>query len=758
MTAVPPTSVRIGDGWPPALPDGTYTLAVTQAVTPGNDPEQTFSATYSLTVGGPRFAIAPTDLHSRFPAPSSLGSYATLLPQAVLARATLPWERALDGAALTAGALPTPFVALLVVSGDAPPVRPGTVDNLLSPPIGTLGPKVTLEPYEQGTDTCNYVDLPLQQYLTVMPTEHDLGWLAHLRQADTTAKALGEAPPDGWFAVVIANRFPTAGEPSTAYLVSLEGLQDYLPPAAPPAGTEAVRMAVLTSWSFTDDGQDAQAFSQRLDALGAGALAVTSGDAAADAVLAQGYVPMRHTTRQGETVTSLYRGPLVPLPLAPPATPPSYSCPDAALRFDPATGLLDVSYAAAWQLGRLLALGDREVAQAIFQWRRGQRQRLAQLAGRITLTRRFPSLDLGTGTGALLRGHAVRGAVARLLADGLPGLPGPALPVTTPPPATGARGRTAQPAAEHAATLRALHADPRGWAGLAAESDEPVPAVVAAWLGRLAQLDGLPFSLLVPDARALPEESIRFFFLDQGWLDALTDGALSVGRATSLDAAHDAAVTGLVAAAAAEVRDRVRAEALGLAAPATAGGAVSGFLLRSSAIASWRGVEIGVYADAARQEPLTLIRLDRVSDNVLLCLVDGALGAIRFTQPAEGIQFGVESAGGWSIGLRGLDVNGKPAGSDLGVAGTLVERAGLLDAADSAVSLAAQLTTAQAWTGGRPLTSGDFAVQLLEDGQIVDMVVTVARPQRAQPRPGMAALLDEGRAALNAAITRERAR
>jgi hypothetical protein len=756
MTAVPPTSVRFGDGWPPALPDGSYTLTITQAVTPGNDAEQTFTAPYALTVGGPRFSISPSDLHSRFPAPGSLGSYAALLPQAVLARATLPWERAIDGSALTAGTLPTPFVALLVVSGDAPPVQPGTVNALLNPPVGTLGPAVSLEPYEQGTDTCNYVDLPLAQFLTVMPTEHDLGWLAHLRQADTSAKALGEAPADGWFAVVIANRFPTAGKPSTAYLVSLEGLAAYLPPATPPGGTEAVRMAVLTSWSFSDDGQDAQSFSQRLDALGAGALAVTSTDPAADAVLAQGYVPMRHTTRQGETITSLYRGPLVPLPLAAPATAPSYSCPDAALRFDPATGLLDVSYAAAWQLGRLLALGDREVAQAIFQWRRRQRQRMAHLAGRIALTRRFPSLDLGTDTPALLRGHAVRRAVARLLADGLGALPGPSLPVAAPPPSRGSRG-TLQPAAEHAATLRALRADPRCWVGLAAESEEPVPGTVAAWLGRLAQLDGLPFSLLVPDPRALEEESIRFFFLDQGWLDALSDGALSVGRATSLDAEHDAAVAGLVAAAAEEVRDRVRAEALGLAPPATAGGPVSGFLLRSSAIASWRGVEIGVYADAARQQPLSLIRLDRVSDNVLLCLVDGVLGAIRFTQPAEGIQFGVQSAGGWSIGLRGLDVNGKPAGSDLKVPGTLVQRAGLLDAADSAASLATQLSAQQAWTGDQPLTSGDFAVQLLEDGQIVDMVVTVTAPP-AQRRPAVPELLAEGRAALRAAIGRERAR
>jgi hypothetical protein len=118
----------------------------------------------------------------------------------------------------------------------------------------------------------------------------------------------------------------------------------------------------------------------------------------------------------------------------------------------------------------------------------------------------------------------------------------------------------------------------------------------------------------------------------------------------------------------------------------------------------------------------------------------------------------VESAGGWSIGLRGLDVNGKPAGTDLNAPGTLVQRAGLLDAADSAASLATQLVAQGAWNGTQPITSGDFAVQLLEDGQIVDMVVTVTAPLAARIRPAVPDLLEEGRAALRSAIARERAR
>ena len=57
-----------------------------------------------------------------------------------------------------------------------------------------------------------------------------------------------------------------------------------------------------------------------------------------------------------------------------------------------------------------------------------------------------------------------------------------------------------------------------------------VPRDLRQWLARLRLLEGVPFAYLVADSELLPPESIRFFYLDRNWTDALVQGALSVAR------------------------------------------------------------------------------------------------------------------------------------------------------------------------------------------------------------------------------------
>src|SRR5215510_8826817 len=114
------------------------------------------------------------------------------------------------------------------------------------------------------------------------------------------------------------------------------------------------------------------------------------------------------------------------------------------------------------------------------------------------------------------------------------------------------------------------------------------------WLSRLMLLYGVPINYLVPDERMLPPESIRFFYLDMNWVDALIDGAFSIGR--NLTTTENATSTNLDAALTPTVQQQslmqvtnMRATALGTTAPEASLQVVSGFLLRSSIVSAYKG-------------------------------------------------------------------------------------------------------------------------------------------------------------------------
>jgi hypothetical protein len=48
--------------------------------------------------------------------------------------------------------------------------------------------------------------------------------------------------------------------------------------------------------------------------------------------------------------------------------------PDTCTAYNPDTGMFDVSYAAAWQIGRLLALQNGNFATALYNWKRSNTQ------------------------------------------------------------------------------------------------------------------------------------------------------------------------------------------------------------------------------------------------------------------------------------------------------------------------------------------------------------------------------------------------
>src|SRR6185369_6245257 len=87
-----------------------------------------------------------------------------------------------------------------------------------------------------------------------------------------------------------------------------------------------------------------------------------------------------------------------------------------------------------------------------------------------------------------------------------------------------------------ATALRARMANPVQVAAPVPEAE--MPPYMESFLAHLRLLIGVPFNYLVPDSRMLPDESIRFFYLDRSWTDRLVDGAISVGKIGSREQAH----------------------------------------------------------------------------------------------------------------------------------------------------------------------------------------------------------------------------
>lgn len=178
--------------------------------------------------------------------------------------------------------------------------------------------------------------------------------------------------------------------------------------------------------------------------------------------------------------------------------------------------------------------------------------------------------------------------------------------------------------------------------------DGVIPAELRNWLVRLRLLEAVPFAYLVADTELLPEESIRWFYLDRRWTDALVQGVLSVGTVNSDDRTH-------LTAQYPAIRDELDTEERNLRRVAGQprlegdGGPVSGFLLRSKAVSGWPAVHVRAFSGEPpgrddEKPPDTmevrLLRLERLAPAVLLCLFDGIPATVHIEEPRQGVQFG----------------------------------------------------------------------------------------------------------------------
>lgn len=278
----------------------------------------------------------------------------------------------------------------------------------------------------------------------------------------------------------------------------------------------------------------------------------------------------------------------------------------------------------------------------------------------------------------------------------------------------------------------------------------PLPQSVIDWLAQASLLYGVPFEYLVPQAQMLPRESIRFFYIDNNWLHRLVEGAVSIGTSSSADTVQLMVAIEHIVEQAMLATSNVRAKMRGKAAAPNAAtvGPITGFLLRSAAVSGWPGMEISAYVgETTDSQKLPLLRLDRLSDNILIALFDGLPKRVDILQPPESLHFGIRpDADAYFSFLRWLSAGDSgtvqhSAGEQIGNAQAPVamrsnaKYPGVLNITQTAANLKEQLKQQSALDPQDTFTSAEFAVQMVRSAGLQTFEWGVAPPLNAGSAP-----------------------
>jgi hypothetical protein len=212
----------------PKLTAGRYDLVTDQT----GLPFEVAAQHTHVTVASPRYVMPTDQILSTFPPANADGAFGDRLPQIVLKRRTLPWER---NPAEQVQTSETPWLALVVVAeGEAQLSTATAVADCVT--SGTT----LLDPGDKDVEQGLYLAVTETVVKKIFPCQEDLPLLVHVREVDINDTELANGDDDGWLAVVLANRLPvfdTANNKPVRYmaaLVNVEGQLAALPKPEPP--------------------------------------------------------------------------------------------------------------------------------------------------------------------------------------------------------------------------------------------------------------------------------------------------------------------------------------------------------------------------------------------------------------------------------------------------------------------------------------------------------------------------------------------
>lgn len=475
------------------------------------------------------------------------------------------------------------------------------------------------------------------------PDTQQYKFLSHVRKVNTTGMAVGGTEDVGIFSIVVGNRSGPLHNKAPAalavHLLSIEGVEKM---RFPDAEKDYVSLCSLHSWNYTVMPPNTLNVYDTFVALGSSLSVLrpprelidplNGGDRVQDRLgkrLEDGYSLVKYRLQTGEPTMAFYRGPLTPVVV--PRNPHFDTCSNSGQNFqtlDQQLGIIDMAY-----IGRVLAAGDQSFTSALTRFRN------AIHAAAIKKAKLDAIADAEAGTGFRTHEDVLRdmkSTVKKLNSIHRPHLnddddhqdPGTegTLPCLAPedrwfrprlskkryPPLSLENSKLSDSYAECAKDT-ALHLAMAKDGAVYDETNSPVSTdwmVILAWVMDRMFLSGVPAHYLLSDPSHLTPESLKFSYIDPNWVDAMIDGALSLGneKGTDMDrAAIKCAINRYVEHLPPEQKHRPQIPTYG-------------FYLRSDVVTMFPDLRVETLPphDSERPEKAPLLRHEIVADGVMM--------------------------------------------------------------------------------------------------------------------------------------------
>ncbi len=709
------SEIEVIDQYLPTMKSGNYKVEVNQTLKISKeDTAKSFNSQQIFRVDGPQFNIQLPDIHSVFPQSNTVISGDDSLPYIVFNKRTLPWERKIKNDNSV------PWVALVllketdVIGGEDTATRIKhipIVDAVTNSNGGQkkIKPKLAV-PDAIDISSCDVIEVNKKAFETLVPCIEEIKLLAHFRKlSNLEEKADRDMLSAGEFSMILAKSFPLASDNGTdyyAHLVSLEGFEKYLDKGKRDlTNIDSFQLISLNSWRFTAKSNNKNTFKQLLKKIQRSEHGVRmlkmpvpvpelDGEPAVVAEVNQrfqaGYVPLNHHLLTGESTFAWYRGPFIPLKSAPIAEK-AFRSVSSAMRFDPESGVFDQSLSAAWQLGRSQALVDSNFSQALLNLKRNQYGALRGILNKLTSplnnfsedtiksiyekesdsTEHHKSLNEAChqALSEVQFTHNIKSDNNNVLGQALIQKVAVIDDVNESSPFSDGM-QTSFPGIMGLLKSNKIKQHIEDY--LQVEGKELLEQLTD-WLAESRLLKNIPSYYLFPNKKMVKEESINFFYLDEAWLKAFVDGALSIVLYTELDVVMQNAVTKKlyqkIRRRSCELRQkRLPEKAAGKCQVASINKVeITGVVIKSKLVSGWPGLEI--VARDKHSKIIQIIKFDQIDDEQILCLFAGQPESIEFKEPLEGLFFGCHIVS--HTGKRTIKINDQVIPVDVDTTGTI---------------------------------------------------------------------------------------